>query len=116
MSQYRIQAGKYRHSIQIQQRQSTQNGYGESAHTWNTIYTTKAFIQPMSGNLLFKAEEVNSEVTHKVQLRYLPNITSDMRILFNGRSFIITSISNYLEKNVELQLMCKELSPNAIPN
>lgn len=116
MSQYRIQAGKYRHVIQIQQRQSTQNAYGESTHSWVTIYTTKAFISPTSGNLLYKAEEVNAEDTYKVSFRYLSNVTSDMRILFNNRHFVIVSISNYLERNLELQLTCKELHPNAVPN
>lgn len=114
MSKFRIQAGKYRHVVQIQQRPGTQDGYGEATKDWATIYTTKAGIFPLGGHEFFRAQETNSEVTHKVHFRYLPNITPDMRILFNGRQFMITSISNYQERNLELQLLVKELFSNGV--
>lgn len=114
MSKFRIQAGKYRHVIQIQKMQGGQNGYGETTKDWTTIYTVKAGIFPLGGHEFFRAQEINAEVTHKVHFRYLPNITPDMRILFNGRQFMITSISNYQELNRELQLLVKELFPNGV--
>jgi SPP1 family predicted phage head-tail adaptor len=113
---YRIEAGKYRHVVDIQQRQFGGNEYGETTQDWTTIYTTKAGINPVSGNEFYRVQEVNAEITHKVYLRYLPNITPDMRILFNGRQLMITSIVNYQERNLELKLMCKELYPNGVSN
>jgi SPP1 family predicted phage head-tail adaptor len=109
MSLFRIQAGKYRLPVTIQQRQFTQDSYGSTTEDWTTIYTTRAAILPLTGSEMFKADEINAQITHRIQLRYLPNVTPDMRILYNDRVFWITSVVNYQEKCVELQLYAREL-------
>ena len=52
---------------------------------------------------------VNSEITHKIKLRYVKGILPSMQVLYKTRKFQIISVINYQEKNCELQLMCKEL-------
>ncbi|WNF31640.1 phage head closure protein [Aeribacillus composti] len=111
MKKYRINPGEYRHIITIQQKTKIQNDYGEEIEDWVDLVTTRAGIYPISGKEFFAAETVNSEVTHKVNMRYIPNkhISPDMRVKFGDRYFHIESVINFQEKNVELQLMCKEL-------
>jgi SPP1 family predicted phage head-tail adaptor len=109
MTKFLINAGKYRHIIVIQKRNSTQNKYGESTEAWVDFIKVRAGIYPLSGREFFSADAVNSEVSHKVHLRYVPGITPDMRINFNGRFFRIISVINFQELNKELQLLCKEL-------
>lgn len=106
---YRINAGKYRQPITIQKRDVAQNSYGESMETWVDVIKTRAGIFPMTGSEKFAGDQFNSEITHKIHFRYVKNITPDCRILFQGRVFNITSIVNLTEKNVELQLYCKEI-------
>lgn len=101
--------GQLRHRIIIQKQITTQDNFGEQYEEWNDITTVWANINPISGREFFAAETVNSEITHKVRLRYREDIKPDMRISYKGRIFRIESVINEFEKNKVLQLMCKEL-------
>ena len=76
---------------------------------WEDIATTWASINPISGKEYYSAETINSDLTHKIRLRYRKGITPDMRVLYNGRIFYIVSVINEFERNSTLQLMCREL-------
>lgn len=113
MTKFRINPGEFRHVITFQKSKGTQNEYGEEAKgpiEWDDVLTVRAGIYPMSGREFFAAETVNSEVTHKINMRYLPGITPDMRIKSRTRIFeLISPPINFQEKNVMLQLLCKEM-------
>jgi SPP1 family predicted phage head-tail adaptor len=109
MSKYRINAGKYRVPVTIQQRTSEKDSYGSTTDNWTDFIKVRAGIFPLGGSEFFKANEISSQITHRVHIRYVPGITPDMRIVLNGRNLMITSISNYQERNIELQMYCKEL-------
>jgi SPP1 family predicted phage head-tail adaptor len=110
MTRYRINPGEFRHIITFQQQSGNQNSYGESTNEdWVDVLKTRAGIYPISGREFFSAEMVNSEVTHKINMRYVPKISPDMQIKFGERIFRIISVINFQEKNIEIQLLCKEL-------
>ena len=109
MSRYRINPGELRHRITIQKLNNSQNEYGEVSELWEDILNVRAGIYPISGKEFFAAETVNSEITHKVKIRYIEGITPNMRIKFNNRIFSIESVINFQERNIEIQLLCKEL-------
>lgn len=106
---YRINAGKYRVPVTIQQRQFATDSFGSATEDWADIVHVRAGVFPLTGSEFFKANEINSEITHRVHIRYVPGITPDMRVVLNGRYLMITSVSNYQERNIELQMYCKEL-------
>ena len=110
MSRYRINPGEFRHPIIIQKLNKIRNEYGEiSEEKWMNFLELRAAIYPISGKDFFSAETLNSEVTHKINIRYVEGITSAMRIKFGERYFeIISPPINFQEKNVLLQMMCKE--------
>lgn len=101
--------GQLRHRITIQQKTRVQNEYGEEIADWVDVASVWASVNPISGREFFAAEAVNSEVTHKINMRYRSGITPDMRVKFKERYFQIIVVMNLQEKNVELQLLCKEL-------
>lgn len=107
---YRINPGAYRHIIDFEKIVDIKNEYGEVNKEWTTFFTTRASIRPISGREFYQAESINSEVTHKVNLRYIEGIKSDMRIKFGNRVFEIISVINFEERNIELQVLCKELN------
>ncbi len=113
MSRYRINPGEFRHIITFQKLKGNQNEYGEEikgSTEWEDVHTARVGIYPMSGREFFAAETVNSEVTHKINMRYIPGITPDMRIKFGVRIFELSSPPiNFQEKNTMLQILCKEL-------
>jgi len=55
------------------------------------------------------AGTVLATATHIVTGPFHPQITTQTRILFNGRSFSVTGVSNPEERNVELVLVCVEV-------
>ena len=57
----------------------------------------------------FSAQQVQSEVTTQIWLRYLDGIMPTMRVKFGKRTLDIVSVLNTQERNVSLQLMCKEV-------
>lgn len=101
--------GELRHRIIIQKQITTQDTFGEQYEEWDNITTVWANINPISGREFFAAESVNSEITHKVRLRYREDIKPDMRVSYKGRIFRVESVINEFEKDKLLQLMCKEL-------
>jgi SPP1 family predicted phage head-tail adaptor len=108
-----VQAGKYRFPATIQKRQMGQNSYGETTQDWSTVLSVRVGVSPISGREFFDKEAINPELTHKVYMRYVRNVvTPDMRILYDGRTFLINSVIDYQEKHMELQLICKELINN----
>lgn len=109
MSRYRINPGELRHRITIQKLNNSQNEYGEVSELWEDILNVRAGIYPISGKEFFAAETVNSEISHKVKIRYIEGIMPNMRIKFNNRIFSIESVINFQERSIELQLLCKEL-------
>lgn len=108
MTKYTNQAGSYRHPITFQKQSAAENDYGELIPQWDDVITVKAGIYPVSGKDYISAVEINSEITHKINLRYVPNITADMRIKFGTRTFTIIAVMNFQERDRELQLVCKE--------
>jgi SPP1 family predicted phage head-tail adaptor len=89
---------------------SQQNSYGEVEHSWNDIETVWANVKTLQGRELFQAQQVHSEITSKIIVRYLTGITANMRIRYGSRILqIIGPPINVDEKNRYLELSCKEV-------
>lgn len=103
-------AGRLRHRITIQEPVTARNGFNEAITTWVTVATVWASVEPISGREFFAAEHVQSEITHRIRVRYRAGIAPTMRVVFNGRYLMIESVINYGERNTDLQLMCREMA------
>ena len=101
--------GKLRHRVPLQKQINAPNDYGATVTKWRDIATVWAEIKPLSGREYFSAQQVQSEVTTQIWLRYLGGIMPTMRVKFGKRTLEIVSVLNTQERNVSLQLMCKEV-------
>jgi SPP1 family predicted phage head-tail adaptor len=115
MTMFRINPGKYRNIVTFQSLTNVRNPYGESPihddANWVDVYTTRVGIFPLSGKELVTAQITENEITHKIYVRYNPTvkITGSMRIKYGLRIFtIVAPPVNFQEKDVELQILCKE--------
>ena len=100
--------GKLRHQIELQSYTTTADDVGHPVKTWSTYTTIWAWVRPMSGREQLNAEQVTGEITHKVTIRYHSTIAVTNRIKFGSRYFDINFIGNYDERNVFMEIMCKE--------
>jgi SPP1 family predicted phage head-tail adaptor len=111
----RINAGKYRHIVTFQTLKNDPNLYGEIStnleENWVDTLTARVSIIPISGRELLALESQmrQGEISHRIVLRYMTGITSEMRIKFGNRIFdIISPPINSYENNKELLIFCKE--------
>lgn len=97
-----------RHRVAIQQPIQTQAADGGISNSWLTVNTVWSRIEPLSGRELFNASQVQPDVTHRVTLRYHPNVSPRWRFLFGDRTFNVLTVLNTDERNRELICMCME--------
>ena len=97
------------HRIVIQKQEIVKNEYGERIEVWEDFRRAWAEVRPTTGRTFWSAQQINSEITHQVVMRYVSDIKPSMRVIFKSRTFEILQLMNLNEGNELLQIMCKEL-------
>lgn len=103
-----MEAGRLNKKVTIQNRVVTRNALNEAVTTWTDLASVWAAIEPLQGREFWAQQQVQSEVTIRVRIRYRTGLLPSMRLRYGQRIFVIESIINPKEKNQELQLMCSE--------
>lgn len=103
-----LTSGMLRHKITIERESQVQDNVGGYSSSWSTLSQPFAFIKPMSGNERFWANRLESNLTHRIFLRYITDITTKDRIIYDGREFQIRAIINVEERDKWLELHCVE--------
>ena len=102
-----IDPGKLRERVTIQAATETRNAMGETTQAWSTFVERWASVQGISAREFLLSGQQNTEISHRVRLRYVEGLTSTMRILWRGR---VLEIASALEHNnrSEHELLCTE--------
>lgn len=90
----------------------SENDYGEDVETYRGFYTTNANVKPLQGREFFQAQQVHSEITIKITIRYRKDllILPNMKIQYGNRTLEIMSPPiNVNEQNRYYEILCKEL-------
>ena len=109
-----LPAGRLRYSVQFQTRSTAQDSFGQQSVAWVDAFpATNAEVKPLSGRELEAAQQITAEVSHKVTVRYRPElenpaVAAAMRIVFRGRYFNIQTSLNEDERNVFITLLTVE--------
>ena len=105
-------AGRLRNRIDIVQPSATQDAAGGFDLNANVVVYSNiwASVEALNGTEKFAAHEFISQASHQVVIRYLPNITSEMQVHFQGRQFQIEAVLNPDERTKSLVLLCVEIN------
>ena len=104
-----MRAGRLRHRVVVQTATEGQDTAGEPIKTWNSVYTTWASVEPLSGRELLRAQEVNAESTIRVGMRYNTYTSQSARLLVDATRILdINDVVNNREIDRSLELMCSE--------
>lgn len=108
-----IRTGTLRKRVQIQQRATTQDTFGQQSTTWTTLATVWADIEALSGREAMAAQAANVDISHTITVRYQsifaqPKIVATYRVLYNGRIFNVHSMENIEERNAIVVLTVSE--------
>ncbi|GEB79225.1 head-tail adaptor protein [Desulfovibrio desulfuricans] len=106
-------AGSLRHRITLQRMVRTPDGMGGGSDSWVDVDTLWAEVQPLTGKAYMAAKQAQSDVSHRVRIRFREGITPDMRIQFGTRIFQIDAVLCPNERRQDLHLMCVERSIDA---
>lgn len=91
----------------MQRATETQNAVGEMAKTWATYATVWGSIEPLSGRELQMAQQVQSEVTCNMRIRYKSGVLVSDRV-YNGSTYWeVNAVINPDQRNREMVLQCK---------
>jgi len=105
-----MRSGSMRHLIHFEEPTITRDSLGGEVKTWSSLITQEwVQIIPLKGDERYRSSKLDTEVTHKIRLRYRSDINSKMRIIHEGRTFKIDSILNVYEKDKEQDIMATEV-------
>ena len=102
--------GSLRHRVEIQKLPDTdtQGTSGEVTSSFAEFATRQAAIRPMSGGEKERAQHLHAEVTHKITLRFLKDLSPKMRVKYGSRIFNIHEALNIEERDRYFELTCSE--------
>lgn len=80
---------------------------GAMTEVWADHVSVFAKVEPLVGREFFAAAAVQAESTVKFTIRFRGDLTSIMRIVFDGEHYNITSIQNIRSANREMLIYAK---------
>jgi SPP1 family predicted phage head-tail adaptor len=87
------------HRVTVQTAVQVSDGQGGFTETWTDGPTVWASIEPLKGYERVQAMQTQSPQTHKITVRYTPDITSASRLKFGTRVFGVKEVLNTEERN-----------------
>lgn len=85
------------------------NNTGEVVDTFSDYVSKWANVVPLTGKEFLESQKLRSETTYKIAIRYCADITSDMKINYNGLVLEIISVINVDGRNDEMLIVAFEV-------
>jgi SPP1 family predicted phage head-tail adaptor len=104
-----VMAGRLRHRVTLKSNSPSVDEYGDESESWGTEGTVWARIEPLRGQELLLAQQVNAELSHRVTIRYYSGCSPQWRVYFGNRTLEIVSVRDPEERNIKMELLCKEI-------
>lgn len=102
-----IRPGELRERVTIQVPTESRNNLGETTLTWSEHSTRWASVEGVSAREALLNGQQDTNVTHKVKMRYVVGLNQKMRILWRGRTLEIVSLLEHNNRS-EHELICSE--------
>ncbi len=105
-----MRAGRLRHSITIQRLTAARDEFGAPVESWQDVAPLRAGVEPLTGREFFAAQQVNSEVSVRIVVRFRSGILSEMRAVHGADIYDILAVIPDARRR-EMQLLCKVVNP-----
>ena len=106
-----INAGKYNHRIRIYQTEYVKDAQGFQSPQRTLVLEPYASVKTTRGMTIIKNNSDFEKALTNFTIRYpKTEITRDMTIDFNGKTYSIEYLNNVDEENVELEIQAKEVT------
>lgn len=109
-----IRAGKLRQVITYQSKAQALDEYGGVTETWTDFATVRASVAPLIGKDLLASMAAQSTAEMRINHRYLPGITSAMRIVWDGAGYeIVGEPANVHGRSREIEVYARKVGGGA---
>lgn len=102
-----IDAGQLRERIVVQQANESRNRLGETTYAYSTFAEVWASVTGVTAREFLLASTQQTEITHRIRMRFLAGLTNQMRISWRGRTLQIISVLEHENRSVH-ELICTE--------
>lgn len=108
-----LRSGALRHRITLQKQSESTDAIGQPIVSWTNVVAVMASIEPSTGRMLVRAQEMSLNRPTTITMRWHPSLSDQqalggMRVAFSGRVWNIVSVENELERNRTLTLIADE--------
>jgi SPP1 family predicted phage head-tail adaptor len=107
-------AGAYRHFVTVESHARTEDGGGGYMESWTPFAEAFISVAPLSGRERLQAMKVAPEVTHRVLMRWRPDLPKQLRFRLGTRT--LTQVGpwrNVEERNRDIEVLCAEVIQGA---
>lgn len=106
-----LSAGELTEAVIVQVASPATNAYGETVLSWSNFAKRRAAIDGRTITETMNSDQPYTTGTYNVRFRYLPGLTSDMRLVwvsrFPNRTLDIAAVTEK-EMRTEHHLVCRE--------
>jgi SPP1 family predicted phage head-tail adaptor len=103
-----MKAGDLRERITVLAYRETKNAMGEMVPVYDTTFAEVwASVQGVTAREFLLAGQQQTEISHRVRMRFLTGLTQRMRIVWRGRTLEIVSLLEHANRS-EHELLCQE--------
>jgi SPP1 family predicted phage head-tail adaptor len=104
-------AGRRQHPVTLENPGgSVPDGDGGFIEGWVLLQTVWGSVAPASAADLRRvvAGTVTALLPYLMVVPYVPGVTTQTRVTFDGRTFAIQAVRNVDERNIQLEIVCEE--------
>lgn len=102
--------GRMNKRVNIIYYENTKNEFGEPTKVKKILRSVWAAIIPLLGRNYFAAQQVQTEATTKINIRYIQGIKRNMLIEYGNLIYEIIDIQDVNMRHEELVIYCKEVT------
>ena len=102
-----IDFGQMTERVRVEQPTEDRNRFGESVQSWATYSERWASIEELSSREFLSQGQQQTEITHRVRMRYVDGLTQNMRLIWRGRTLEVISLLEHNNRS-EHELICSE--------
>ena len=116
MGRLRVSHAGHKHKrwLLLQKLSAEPSDFEASPPTWDTVYTVRGSVDTPRAGEVIEGQKVDSRISHKIEIRHMPNITNQWRVVIEDqkggpkRILNIDSVIDYKDQHRYLSLMCIE--------
>jgi SPP1 family predicted phage head-tail adaptor len=105
----KVDVGGFNKRLEIQSVAQVADGQGGYTDTWTATAKVWGSIEPVKGYEKFQAMQLETQITHRIHIRYRKGITTKHRIVYDKRVFDIKEVINLEEDDLFLKIMAVEV-------